>query len=114
MAAIAASWMFAGVSKSGSPALRLTTSRPAAFISSARLVMASVAEGLMRDRRSARKGMAALPGMRRQEARYTSSAGSGMQPRYAKIWQRKLPLGEKITKSGGETAGRGKKKTDPH
>src|SRR6516164_4182642 len=60
MAATAASWMLRGVSKSGSPADRPMTSRPAAFISSARLVIAKVGDGWIRDKRAARKGMLAF------------------------------------------------------
>ena len=44
-ALIAASLMYSGVSKSGSPAPKPTTSMPWAFISLARLVTASVADG---------------------------------------------------------------------
>src|ERR1700694_3601569 len=57
MAAIAASLMLSGVSKSGSPAPRPMTSRPAAFRSRAFWLTAMVGEGLIRDRRSARKLM---------------------------------------------------------
>src|SRR5258706_10713293 len=57
IALIAASLMLSGVSKSGSPAPRPMTSRPAAFSSRALLVTAMVADGLMRARASARKGI---------------------------------------------------------
>src|SRR5882757_1883252 len=55
MALIAASLMFWGVSKSGSPAPRPMTSRPAALSSRALVVTAMVGDGLMRPRDSARK-----------------------------------------------------------
>ena len=48
IAAIAADLMFSGVSKSGSPALRLMMSRPAARISIALDDIATVGEGLTR------------------------------------------------------------------
>src|SRR5262245_13954274 len=48
IAAIAASLMLSGVSKSGSPAASPMTSRPAAFSSRDLWVIASVGEGLMR------------------------------------------------------------------
>src|SRR5215472_8034203 len=60
IAATAASLMFGGVSKSGSPTDRPTISRPAAFSSVASAVIAIVGDGLTRARRSARKGMAQL------------------------------------------------------
>src|SRR5258708_39892225 len=62
MAAIAASLMLSGVSKSGSPAAKPMTSRPAAFNSRDFCVIASVGEGLIRPRAWARKpgGRAAI------------------------------------------------------
>src|SRR5215467_12862670 len=60
IAATAASLMFGGVSKSGSPWLRLMMSRPAAFSSVASAVIAIVGDGLTRARRSARNGMMEL------------------------------------------------------
>ena len=57
MAAIAASLMLSGVSKSGSPAARPMMSRPSAFNFFARSLMAMVGDGLMRPRLSARKPM---------------------------------------------------------
>src|SRR5690606_31822328 len=60
MARLAAALMLSGVSKSGSPAPRPMTSRPAAFSSRALLVTAMVGDGLMRSRRSAMKGMGGL------------------------------------------------------
>ena len=57
---MAASLMLSGVSKSGSPAPRPMTSRPAAFSSRALLVTAMVGDGLMRSRRSETKAMIAL------------------------------------------------------
>ena len=60
IAAIAASLILSGVSKSGSPTDRLMMSRPAAFNSVARAVIAMVGDGLTRARRSARKGMTGL------------------------------------------------------
>src|SRR5580698_3614078 len=55
MALIAASLMFWGVSKSGSPAASPITSRPAAFSSRALVVIAMVGDGWMRPSDSARK-----------------------------------------------------------
>src|SRR5215831_12713520 len=60
IAATAASLMFGGVSKSGSPTDRLTMSPPAAFSSVASAVIAIVGDGLTRARRSARNGMMEL------------------------------------------------------
>src|SRR6185312_1267937 len=57
MAAFAAARIFAGVSKLGSPALRPIMSLPAALRARARSVAARVGDGLMRDKRSARKAM---------------------------------------------------------
>src|SRR3546814_12080753 len=57
MAALAASRILAGVSKSGSPAPRPITSRPAAFSARAFWVAAMVADGLIRPRASDRNGM---------------------------------------------------------
>src|SRR5205807_3963343 len=54
-----ASRILAGVSKSGSPWESAMTSRPAAFNSVARAVIAIVGEGFTRARRSARRAMAA-------------------------------------------------------
>src|SRR5215813_13480605 len=55
MAAMAASLMLSGVSKSGSPAARPMTSRPAAFSSRDFCVIARVGDGLMRFKDCARK-----------------------------------------------------------
>src|ERR1700743_2904650 len=55
MALIAAALILSGVSKSGSPAPRPITSRPAAFSSRALLVTAMVGDGWMRPSDSARK-----------------------------------------------------------
>ena len=52
---MAASLMLSGVSKSGSPAPRPITSRPAAFRSRAFCVTAMVGDGLMRPSDSDRK-----------------------------------------------------------
>ena len=49
--------MLSGVSKSGSPAPRPMTSRPAAFSSRALSVTAMVADGLMRDSESLRRAI---------------------------------------------------------
>src|SRR3569832_2793662 len=57
MARIAASLMCSGVSKSGSPAARPMTVRPAAFNWRALSVTAMVGDGLMRLRWSARKAI---------------------------------------------------------
>src|SRR3954468_218528 len=57
IALIAAFLMLSGVSKSGSPAPRPITSRPAAFSARALSVTAMVAEGLTRDSESFRKAM---------------------------------------------------------
>ena len=54
--------MFAGVSKSGSPAERLMMSRPASFSRRACAVIATVGDGLMRASAAERKAMAA-PGL---------------------------------------------------
>src|SRR5262249_1089549 len=60
MALIAASLMFSGVSKSGSPAPSPITSRPAALSARALSVTVMVADGLMRMIWSARKAIAIL------------------------------------------------------
>ncbi len=60
IAAMAASLMLSGVSKSGSPTERLITSRPWAFRSRAFCVMTMVADGLMRERASDKKPMGIL------------------------------------------------------
>ena len=60
IARLAASLMFCGVSKSGSPALKPITSLPAAFSSFALSDMAMVGDGLMRCMRSAMKDMGEL------------------------------------------------------
>ena len=60
IAAIAASLMLSGVSKSGSPTESEITSRPFAFRSRAFCVITMVAEGFTRDRVSARKAMGRL------------------------------------------------------
>ncbi len=57
IAAIAASLMLSGVSKSGSPTESEITSRPVAFRSRAFCVTTMVAEGLTRDKASERKAM---------------------------------------------------------
>ena len=57
IASIAASLMLSGVSKSGSPTESEMTSRPLAFRSRAFCVTAMVAEGLTRERTSARKAI---------------------------------------------------------
>ena len=62
MAFFPASIMWAGVSKSGSPAPRPMTSRPAAFRSRAFWVTEMVGEGLIRLKREATKDMAMTPG----------------------------------------------------
>src|SRR6185437_7888714 len=86
--------MCIGVSKSGSPAPRPMTSRPAALSSAALVVTAMVGDGLMRDRRWARKDMiVAASGscVREISGRYrksppgpaqrrSRSCGSGMRP----------------------------------
>ena len=64
MALIAASLMFSGVSKSGSPAPSPMTLRPAALSARALSVTAMVADGLMRAIRSARKAIANLQSTR--------------------------------------------------
>ena len=57
IAAIAASLMLSGVSKSGSPTDSEITCRPFAFRSRAFCVTTIVAEGFTRERTSARKAM---------------------------------------------------------
>src|SRR5258708_40122500 len=70
MALMAASLMWSGVGKSGSPAARPITSLPAAFISRNLPWAALVGEGLMRLRRSAMKAMTrVLPFRPRRGAR---------------------------------------------
>jgi hypothetical protein len=59
IARFAASLMWSGVSKSGSPAPSAMISRPAAFNSAARMVEAMVGDGLMRPDAADRKGMVA-------------------------------------------------------
>ena len=61
IAAMAARFMFSGVSKSGSPAPRAITSRPAARNSRASWVTATVGDGFTRDSVSDRKVMGAAP-----------------------------------------------------
>src|SRR5437763_12971191 len=58
IAAMPASRMLSGVSKSGSPCDSAMTSRPAAFNSVARAVIAMVGEGFTRAKRSASRDMA--------------------------------------------------------
>ena len=60
MAAIAASLTFSGVSKSGSPALKLITSRPDALSARALLLIAIVWLGLTLSRRAAVRDMEKL------------------------------------------------------
>src|SRR5246127_961398 len=69
MAWIAASLMLAGVSKSGSPAPRPMTSRPAAFSARALSVTAIVADGFTRSSAADRNGIifSQSPGGRRRE-----------------------------------------------
>src|SRR5688572_7665645 len=59
-AARAASLMCAGVSKSGSPAPKLTTSTPSALSSAARAVTARVIDGFTGTRREARRIVVAV------------------------------------------------------
>ena len=61
IASIAASLMFCGVSKSGSPWLRMMMSRPSAARARAFAEMPIVAEGVIRFRLSAKNPMAAYP-----------------------------------------------------
>src|ERR1700740_3085141 len=75
MAWIAASLTLAGVSKSGSPAPRPMTSRPAAFNARAFIVTAMVAEGLMRARRWARTDMIVTGAQELERADIDRSAG---------------------------------------
>ena len=62
IAAIAASLIFSGVSKSGSPALRLIIFRPAAFSARALVVMAIVWLGLILSRRAAMRDIGGFQG----------------------------------------------------
>src|SRR5271163_4590047 len=81
IAAIAASLMLSGVSKSGSPTESEITSRPLALRSRAFCVTAMVAEGLTRERTSAMKAMGGVPGSRFQwKAAHHSFVGAGLQP----------------------------------
>src|SRR4051812_43457788 len=76
----AASLMWAGVSKSGSPAPKLTISMPSALSLAAFAVTASVIEGLMGSRRDASLigvGMSSLPVLRRERRRHGSGHEAG-------------------------------------
>ena len=82
MAAIAASLMLSGVSKSGSPAPRPMTSRPAAFSSRAFWVTAMVGEGLMRDEAFGKKLTWPAPGWKNGGATLRrASRSAGTTPR---------------------------------
>src|SRR5438270_13805736 len=76
IALMAARLMLSGVSKSGSPAPSPMTLRPAALRARARSVTATVADGLTRDRVSARKAI----GMLRDRA---PDAGLPIRARYS-------------------------------
>src|ERR1700733_13636066 len=79
IAAIAACLIWAGVSKSGSPAERLMISRPSAFNARALVEMAMVWLGLMRFRRSAIKDMLGLA-ICREKRRDPSPVTAVLQP----------------------------------
>ena len=85
MALMAASLMWSGVGKSGSPAARPITSLPAAFISRNLPCAALVGEGLMRLRRSAMKAitrrfLSGLEKARESTGRPLFSQGNAMRP----------------------------------
>src|SRR5580704_16740460 len=87
IAATAASLMLSGVSKSGSPTDSEMTSRPLALRSRAFCVTVMVAEGLTRERTSARKAMGGgiLFGEANCAAHHIKSHardGNGFAPRY--------------------------------
>src|SRR3984957_10850295 len=86
IALIAALLMLSGVSKSGSPTESEITSRPLALRSRAFCVIAMVADGLTRERTSARKAMCELApfGCGKIERRSYSEAGGLRQPRPTK------------------------------
>src|SRR5258706_12671459 len=99
MAEMAASLMLSGVAKSGSPAPRPMTSRPAAWRSRAFWETAMVGDGLMRDRRSARKLMTGSGFERRRdltpdfppEQRSRTALAAHRQPAYRGAQSRRKP-----------------------
>src|SRR5580698_5427621 len=82
IALIAACLMLSGVSKSGSPTESEITSRPLALRSRAFCVIAMVADGLTRERTSARKAIGVLApfGWGLLEQASYSEAGAARQP----------------------------------
>src|ERR1700735_1606656 len=88
IALIAACLMLLGVSKSGSPTESDITSRPLALRSRAFCVIAMVADGLTRERTSARKAMGGLApfgcGMKVERRTY-SEADAARQPRRRRL-----------------------------
>src|SRR5712691_4817484 len=104
IAAIAASLMLSGVSKSGSPAAKPMTFRPAAFSSRDFCVIASVGEGLMRPRAWARKpgGRADMSDSIREKRR-ADLAMAGNRRKHAGQKKQKTNPSERIP---AETLGR--------
>src|SRR5690349_19259235 len=92
IAAIAASLMCWGVSKSGSPAPMAITSLPSAFSLAALADTARVGEGLMALRRSATSDMAGFPGC----------SGMGLVPLHFTLWPR--PVHERRAAPAPRTA----------
>src|ERR1044071_1393517 len=86
MAAMAASLMLSGVSKSGSPAARPITSRPCAFRSRDFCVIARVGDGLMRFKDCARKpdGRADMLYSDEKRRGEVATTGGGGKP---KLWR---------------------------
>src|ERR1700759_2891232 len=90
IALIAASLMLSGVSKSGSPAPRPMTSRPAAFNSRALLVTAMVGDGWMRPSDSARKPLGS--GMERLSRKWREGDNNRSPPGQEKLGQARYSI----------------------
>src|SRR3546814_9222962 len=102
MAALAASRILAGVSKSGSPAPRPITSRPAALRARAFWVAAMVADGLIRPRASDRNGMGlATPRAQTEQGKRRAHLTSATAPAQCSI-----PSGFRPVLPGIAAAGR--------
>src|ERR1041385_993413 len=84
----AASLMCLGVSKSGSPTLKETTSTPSRFFCATRLAMATVAEAVMRDIRGEKPGTRAARRRERKSPRDLSVVER--KTRYRGCWARLL------------------------
>src|SRR5690606_23968023 len=96
MAATAASLMFCGVSKSGSPTESEMTSLPFALRSRAICVTAMVAEGLMRERASARKAMIFCPEAVAVENSVRRGSRSKLYGEFAPLFQAERRLGDNL------------------